>query len=123
MQSSARKFCAAGIAAIFAVSLPIVTSAADQADAETLAEGKAIAFDRKKGNCLACHMIDDGDLPGNAGPPLVAMKQRWPDKTALRAQIWDPQIRNPQTVMPPFGKHRILSEQELDKVVEYIHSL
>jgi mono/diheme cytochrome c family protein len=25
--------------------------------------------------------------------------------------------------MPPFGKHQILTEQEIDQVVEYIHSL
>ena len=25
-------------------------------------EGKKLTFDRKKGNCLACHMIDDGEL-------------------------------------------------------------
>ena len=37
-------------------------------------EGKKLAFDRKKGNCLACHMIDDGELACNSGPPLIAMK-------------------------------------------------
>ena len=37
-----------------------------------IAEGKKLAFDRKKGNCLACHMIDDGELAGNSGPPLIA---------------------------------------------------
>ena len=103
--------------------MPILSGAADQVDAKLIAEDKVIAFDSKKGNCLACHVIAGGNLPGNAGPPLVSMQQRWPDKAMLREQIWDPQVSNPQTVMPPFGKHRILSEQELDKVVEYIHSL
>ncbi len=86
-------------------------------------EGKKIAFDRKKGNCLACHIIEDGELPGVLGPPLVAVKARYPDKAILREQIWDPSKRNPATSMPPFGKHRILTEDEIDKVVEYIHSL
>ena len=90
-------------------------SANEVADPEVLAEGKAIAFDRKKGNCLACHMIDDGALPGNQGPPLLAMKQRFPDKAVLRAQIWDATVKNPQSMMPPFGKHGILSEDEVDK--------
>jgi sulfur-oxidizing protein SoxX len=67
--------------------------------------------------------MDDGDLPGNQGPPLVGMKQRFPDKAELRAQIWDAQQRNPHTMMPPFGKHGILTEEELDKVVEYVYSL
>ncbi len=91
--------------------------------ASPLEEGKALAFDRKKGNCLACHMIEGGDMPGNIGPPLVVMKARFPDRAVLRAQIWDATKANPDTIMPPFGRHEILSEEELDKVVDYIHSL
>jgi sulfur-oxidizing protein SoxX len=60
---------------------------------------------------------------GNIGPPLVAMKQRFPDKSKLRALIWDMTTRNPQTAMPPFGKHRILSDDEIDKITEYIYTL
>jgi len=93
------------------------------ASADDIAMGKKVAFDRKKGNCLACHMIADGSLPGNIGPPLVAMKARYPDKADLRAQIWNPTASNPNTIMPPFGKHRILSEKEIDLVTEYIYSL
>ncbi len=92
-------------------------------DAESLAEGKAVAFDRRKGNCLACHAMDDGDLPGNVAPPLVGMQSRYPDSAKLRAQIWDATVANPNTMMPPFGRHGILSEEEIDKVTEYIHSL
>ena len=90
---------------------------------DPMAKGKELAFDRKKGNCLACHMIDDGDLAGNMGPPLMAMKARYPDKAALRAQIWDSTEANPRSTMPPFGKHGILSEEEIDLVTEYIYSL
>ena len=68
-------------------------------------------------------MISDGALPGNIGPPLIAMKARFPDKAALRAQIWDATVANPNTIMPPFGKHRILSEKEVDLVTEFIYSL
>jgi len=93
------------------------------ASADAVAEGKKVAFDRKKGNCLACHMMDDGALPGNIGPPLVAMKARYPNKADLRAQIWDPTVANPNTIMPPFGKHRILSEKEVDLVTEFVYSL
>ena len=93
------------------------------ADAQVIEQGKKIAFDRKKGNCLACHMIEGGDLPGNIGPPLVAMKARFPDKSKLRAQIWDSTKNNPNTMMPPFGRHAILTEKEIDKVVEFVYSL
>lgn len=93
------------------------------ASADDIAMGKKVAFDRKKGNCLACHMIADGSLPGNIGPPLVAMKARFPDKADLRAQIFDSTVSNPNTIMPPFGKHQILSEKEIDLITEFIYSL
>ena len=86
-------------------------------------QGKAVSFDRKKGNCLACHQIEGGNLPGNIGPPLVAMKARFPDKAKLRAQIWDATKINPNTIMPPFGRQQILSESEIDKIVEFIYTL
>ena len=100
-----------------AYSLPAVAGEA------AIAKGKELAFDRKKGNCLACHMIADGSLPGNIGPPLIAMKARFPDKAVLRAQIWDATAANPNTIMPPFGKHQILTEKEVDLVTEFIYSL
>ena len=88
-----------------------------------LERGKAIAFDRFKGNCLACHYVEGGELTGNYGPPLIAMKIRYPDLDTLREQIWDATIKNPQTRMPPFGRNRILTEEEVDLVTEYIQSL
>ena len=93
------------------------------ADEGALQQGKEIALDRNKGNCLSCHMMDEGEQPGNSGPPLVMMKARFPDRSTLRSQIWDPQEQNPSSVMPPYGRHHILSEDELDLLVDYIHSL
>ena len=86
-------------------------------------EGKAIAMDRKRGNCMSCHVMGDAKLPGNIGPPLVAMKARYPDKARLYAQIWDSTERNPQSLMPPFGKHGVLSKGDIDKIVEYLLTL
>lgn len=93
------------------------------ASADAISDGKKVAFDRKKGNCLACHQISGGSLPGNIGPPLVAMKARFPKKADLRAQIWDATAKNPHTIMPPFGKNQILTEKEVDLVTEFIYSL
>ena len=93
------------------------------ASADAIADGKKVAFDRKKGNCMPCHIMAGATLAGNIGPPLVAMKARFPDKAKLRAQIWDATAKNPNTMMPPFGLHRILSEKDIDLVTEYIHSL
>lgn len=98
--------------------------AADEAKKDDpIAKGKELAWDRKKGNCLACHMIVGGELPGNIGPPLIAMKARFPDRDKLRAQIYDPRVANPDTIMLPYGPHGILSEEEVDLVTDYVLTL
>ena len=86
-------------------------------------QGRELAFNKSKGNCLACHMLEDGELPGNSGPPLIQMALRFPDRAALKSQIWDASTVNPDTVMPPFGKHNILTDEEIDRVVDYLLSL
>lgn len=122
MVRSIRTF--AGVAAVAVAGLGLIASSATfAADGSALAQGKKIAFDRKKGNCLTCHMIQGGVLPGNIAPPLIAMKARFPDKAKLRTQIWDPTVANVHSIMPPFGRHRILTEKEVDLVTDYIHSL
>ena len=88
--------------------------------------GKQIAFNNKKGNCLACHgmpTVPDAQSAGLYGPPLIAMSARYPDKAKLRAQIWDAMTLNPSSTMMPFGKHKILTEQEIDKVVDFVYGL
>lgn len=94
-----------------------------EAQADEFAEARAMAFDRNKGNCLACHMIAGGEMPGLVAPPLMMMKQRFPDREVLKEQIWDATIRNPESVMPPYGRHGVFTEEELEMVVDYIHSL
>ena len=115
------------VAAASAVAMMLGTAgivAPGVAHAEDLAaKGKKIAENRKKGNCVSCHQYKGAVSPGNAGPPLVAMKARYPDKAKLRAQIWDPTAKNPATIMPPFGKHEILTEDEIDAVVEWVWTL
>ncbi len=89
---------------------------------DAVTEGGCIAVNRTKGNCQACHLIN-GIASGNVAPPLVSMKQRFPDKAKLRAQIHDARVANPNTVMSPFGAHNILTKDEVDKVVEWVLSL
>ncbi len=110
------------IAVVMGSTILPVTAATGEG-ATPFSEGQEIAFTRSKGNCLACHMIIDGVSPGNIAPPLIAMKSRYPDKSKLRDQIWDPSVRNQETSMPLFGRHEILSESEIDKLLEYIYSL
>src|SRR5512138_1405882 len=116
MRISAMMTSVFGAVSAVLIALVMSTQLANAAD-DAIAEGKKIAFDRAKGNCLACHMIEGGELPGNIGPPLVAMKARFPEKAKLRAQIWDSTRSNPNSIMPPFGRHEVLTESEIDKVV------
>jgi sulfur-oxidizing protein SoxX len=85
--------------------------------------GKAVALERSKGNCIACHIIPGGEAPGGIGPALVAIQTRYPSKEDVARQIWDPTVKNPDVVMPPFGKHAILTDKEFVDVVEFVWSL
>jgi len=99
------------------------TAAAAPVKEET---GKDIAFNRAKGNCLACHgmpTVPDAESTGTYGPPLIAMSARFPDKARLRAQIWDATAFNPASSMIPFGKHGVLTEKEIDKVTDFVYGL
>jgi sulfur-oxidizing protein SoxX len=87
------------------------------------ADGQKIAFDRGKGNCLTCHAIKGGDLPGTIGPELKDIKSKYPDRNDLIAIVHDETKRNPQTVMPPFGRNRILTEQEIGAIVDFLQTL
>lgn len=84
--------------------------------------GETLAFDRSKGNCLTCHEIKGGDAPGNVGPALSDMKSRFPDRKELTAIIHDETKRNPLTVMPPFGRNLILTDQEIESVVDFLYT-
>ena len=107
-----------------ALALLIGTASASAAQAQSAAaEGQKIAFDRSKGNCLTCHEIKGGDLPGTIGPPLKDIKRKYPDRSELVAILTDETKRNPQTVMPPFGRNRILTEQEINAVVDFLQTL
>jgi len=88
--------------------------------------GRKLAMDRNMGNCIACHAIPSDpkvEAAGNIGPPFVSMKERFPDRAKLRAQIWDSTAAKPDSVMPPFGRNKILTEQEIDQVTDYVESI
>ncbi len=90
---------------------------------EDLEKGKKIAFTRNKGNCLACHVIADGELPGNLAPELKNIARRFKNPQQLRQFIWDASAFNAETIMPPFGKNKILNKQEIDVLVNYLWQL
>ena len=89
----------------------------------SVAEGQKLACDRGKGNCLTCHVIKGGDSPGTIGPALADIKTKYPDRNGLVAIVNDETRRNPQTVMPPFGRNRILTEKEINAIVDFLQTL
>ena len=91
--------------------------------ADAVTRGGCVILHRRKGNCMACHAVPGAGAHGNIAPPLIGMKQRFPDPARLRAQIEDPRRFNPKTVMPPFGANGILTQQEIDQVVEFLYTL
>ena len=106
--------------ALLAVSTLFVASAQAQS---AVADGQKLAFDRGKGNCLTCHVIKGGEYPGSLGPELVGLKSKYPNRADLIAIVTDETLRNPQTVMPPFGRNRILTEKEISAVVDFLETL
>jgi sulfur-oxidizing protein SoxX len=111
--------------AALALALTVSTFASTgQAQAQSsVDEGRKLAFDRGKGNCLTCHVIKGGDLPGTIGPELVNIKKKYPKREDLVAILTDETLRNPLTVMPPFGRNRILTEKEINAVVDFLQTL
>ncbi|MBT4836399.1 MAG: sulfur oxidation c-type cytochrome SoxX [Methylococcales bacterium] len=103
------------------LAMPLISHA--DGHSASIQPGMKIAFDKKKGNCLACHKIEGGVTLADIGPELNNMKQRFPDKSLIRKRIWDETKFNAETAMPPFGRHKILTESEIDKVVEFVWSL
>ncbi|PJG50870.1 sulfur oxidation c-type cytochrome SoxX [Bradyrhizobium forestalis] len=110
-------------ALLVALALLAGTAMAPAGAQSTVAEGQKLAFDRGKGNCLTCHVIKGGDLPGTIGPELKDLKAKYPDRNELVAIIFDETKRNPQTMMPPFGRNRILTEQEINAIVDFLQTL
>ena len=106
---------------LFAAALVLALSATS-AHAQSATDGQKIAFDRGRGNCLTCHVIKGGEFPGTIGPELKDIKGKY-DRNELIAIVTDETKRNPLTVMPPFGRNRILTEQEINAVVDFLQTL
>lgn len=104
--------------ALFVLALAPVAAAAP----DSVLDGEKLAFDRGKGNCLSCHEIKGGDLAGTIGPSLIGLKDRYPDRKDVVGIIADETKRNPQTVMPPFGRNLILTDREIQAIADFLYS-
>ena len=80
----------------------------------------------EKGQCIACHQVPAGSGPrtrSDLGPRLEGGRMRALGKPGIRDAIVDPTRANPDTVMPPFGRHRVLEPAEIERLVDYLHAL
>lgn len=88
--------------------------------------GARIFVDPQKGNCIACHQVSDPAAPktrSDVGPRLEGARMRAIGRDRLRALLTDPMANNPETMMPPYGRHRILDASEIDRVIDYLYAL
>jgi sulfur-oxidizing protein SoxX len=101
------------------------------------AKGREVAINRKKGNCLACHImpIPEQSFHGEIGPDLNGIAGRY-NEGELRLRVVDAKVLNPDTIMPAYyrsdGFHRVLkdfqgktllSAQEVEDIIAYLQTL
>ena len=108
------------------------------AEAGDADRGKKIYANRKKGNCLACHVTADlKDMPfhGLIGPPMDGVASRY-SAAELRLRIANPKVLNEDTIMPAFYRNdgftrvlkkfkgkTVLSAQEVEDVIAYLMTM
>jgi sulfur-oxidizing protein SoxX len=93
---------------------------------DAVTKGGCIVADRRKGVCINCHQIAGAAQAGDVATRLENVAARFAGedgKKRLRDQIYDARKANPNTVMPPFGPHAMLSNDEIDQVVEFLLTL
>jgi sulfur-oxidizing protein SoxX len=101
-----------GLIAVAAIAFGVHAASAAPQDAQKLIDA----------NCQQCHQIKGITDYGNVGPSLLDLKSRYPDRKDVAAIVNDETKRNPQTVMPPFGRNLILTKQEIDTIVDYLYN-
>ena len=87
--------------------------------------GRQLVLDAHKGNCVDCHQFPNDprvETRATVGPALSGIKARFISRIALTTLVMDPMGANPNTIMPPYGRHRILTEREIDAIVDYLYT-
>ena len=73
--------------------------------------------------CQACHYFEGTNQAGTVAPPLTAMKARFPDRNLLRDTIDDPHVAKPHTMMPPFGRNGLLTDAQIEQIIDFLYGL
>jgi len=90
------------------------------------ARGRALAFDRTRGGgCMVCHVMGPGTppSPGNVGVDLTEIGTAGRTDQWLYNYIFDPRVYNPESVMPPWGKHSFFDDREIRDMVAFLKTL
>lgn len=112
-------FCrAAKLCGLLLLLPPSGVTTAEQ-EKETKPTGKELAVTY----CQACHYFEGTDQAGSVAPPLVGMKARFPDQSRLRDLIYDPHVTKAHTMMPPFGRNGLLSEAQIEQIIQFLYTL
>lgn len=88
--------------------------------------GWCLIIDPARGNCLSCHHVATEKWPGNLaaagniGPILDRPPRRLNQRAELVQFLHDATELYPDTSMPPFGKHLILNERELNLIATFL---
>ncbi|MDO8958289.1 MAG: sulfur oxidation c-type cytochrome SoxA [Rhodocyclaceae bacterium] len=86
-------------------------------------KGEKLAFDRARGgSCLACHVMGKPtpSLPGNVGFDLSTHAIWGRSDEYIFNYIFDPRNTNPNSVMPPWGAHKLFSVEEIKDMVAFL---
>ena len=78
--------------------------------------GRKLFFNRKLGNCLACHTNKDlADKPfhGEVGPKLDGVASRYPEAQLRAILVNSKKVFGDQTIMPSF--YRVINDQRTRK--------
>jgi len=89
-------------------------------------KGEKLAYDRGRGgSCLACHALGPTtqSMPGAVGPDLSTYSQWGRDDQWIFNYIFDPRSVNPNSVMPPWGTHKVFTVDEIKDMVAFLKTL
>ncbi len=152
MISFGRLLAVVGVFAAFTITTPIAASANELVKFKVVGKtipksltgkpgdpkkGLETAVNRRKGNCLACHVLPNVKQAdhGEVGPPLAGVAKRYKEGE-LRLRLVDSKKLNPDTIMPSYyrntGYHRlqkkwkgktIISAQDVEDILAYLKTL
>lgn len=106
---------------LFVVFILYISSIAMPVFADTsVSEGQKLALEF----CVPCHQFTGTEQAGSLGPPLMVMKSRFADRKTLYDIIYDPAVAiKPHTMMPPFGRNKLITKEGINKIIDFLYSL